>query len=105
MTQPYGFFFAGQNSQRIAGGRVDHDQLDRVRANIDGRDFHAVFALSVSAMITSLEVSLSSVFGFSVASVLARCLPEPPADSSSMVRATARRSSAATLLTGREASI
>src|SRR4030081_3702898 len=93
MTQADRFFFASEHSERIACGGGNHHQLDRILAHIDGRAFHAVFALSKASLMSCLMAGLSSTIS-GISALAPSLLIDMAEDSSSMARATERRRSA-----------
>src|SRR6476469_1034322 len=104
VAQTHHLFFARQHRKRIAGRGIDHDDLDRVRADIDCGNFHFC-GLPYGALVAAARVSAPAV---SFTSAFAVSLPtgSPTGKGSrSTTFVTNWRSEVATRLTGREASM
>jgi hypothetical protein len=49
VTEAYRILFASEHGKGIAGGGIDHNKLDRIRADVDGGNLHADFSRRSSA--------------------------------------------------------
>src|SRR6185436_809755 len=99
VAQTHHLFFARQHRKRIAGSGIDHDDLDRVRADIDCGNLHFC-GLPYGVLVAAARLSAPA---FSFTSAFAGSLPPASATgkgSMSTTFFTNWRKEVATRLTG-----